>query len=165
MKIDGTPYRSIWWNAGAGVAEIIDQRALPYRFETQQVRALDDFADAIREMRVRGAPLIGATAAYGMARAMALDPSDGSMDAAWEQLHATRPTAINLRWALDRCRAALRPLPEAERAAAALALAHEIAEEDVENNRMIGVHGLGIIKQIAARKPAGAPWRFHTTAT
>jgi methylthioribose-1-phosphate isomerase len=84
------------------------------------------------------------------------------MDAAWTFLEKTRPTAINLRWALDRCRAALRPLPEGDRAAAALALAHEIADEDVEINRRIGEHGLALIREIAARKPAGEPVRLLT---
>jgi len=162
MKVNGIHYRSLWWNEPAGVLEIIDQRSLPYAFVTQPVASLDDFADAITEMRVRGAPLIGATAAYGMALAMALDPSDAHMDAAWDRLHRTRPTAINLRWALDRCRAALRPLPPAQRAEAALRLAHEIADEDVEINRRIGAHGLELIREIAAAKPAGDPVRVLT---
>ena len=162
MKVDGVPYRSLWWDEEASVLRIIDQRSLPYAFVTQAVETLKDFADAIVEMRVRGAPLIGATAAYGMARAMADDPSDSSMDAAWDMLNATRPTAINLRWALDRCRDALRPLPETARAAAALRLAHEIADEDVEINRRIGAHGLELIREIAARKPAGEPVRLLT---
>ena len=162
MKIDGTHYRSLWWNAEDAVLEIIDQRSLPYELRVQKVRSMQDFADAISQMRVRGAPLIGATAAYGMARAMADDPSDANLDAAWDHLHATRPTAINLRWALDRCRTLLRPLPAAERAGAALRLAHEIADEDVEINRRIGEHGLALIRDIAARKPAGEPVRLLT---
>ncbi len=162
MKVDGTHYRSLWWNAEREVLEIIDQRHLPYEFRTQAVETMEDFAAAIVEMRVRGAPLIGATAAYGMARAMATDPSDGHLDRAWSDLHATRPTAINLRWALDRCRAVLRPLPEAGRADAALRLAHEIADEDVEINWRIGMHGLELIRGIAAKKPAGAPVRLLT---
>jgi methylthioribose-1-phosphate isomerase len=162
MKVNGTHYRSLWWNAQTGVLEIIDQRALPYTFETQPVATLEDFEAAITEMRVRGAPLIGATAAYGMALAMRIDPSDAHMDSAWTRLNATRPTAINLRWALNRCRAALRPLPPASRADAALALAHDIADEDVEINRQIGLHGLELIREIAAKKPAGAPVRLLT---
>ena len=162
MKIDGTHYRSLWWNAEAGVLEIIDQRWLPHELRIQPVATLQDFADAITQMRVRGAPLIGATAAYGMACAMAGDPSDAAMDAAWATLNRTRPTAVNLRWALDRCRAALRPLPPADRAAAALRLAHAIADEDVEINRRIGEHGLSLIRQIAARKPADEPVRLLT---
>ncbi|MEM0949193.1 MAG: S-methyl-5-thioribose-1-phosphate isomerase [Pseudomonadota bacterium] len=162
MKIDGTHYRSLWWNSDQSVLEIIDQRWLPHAFRVEPVRTMQDFADAIFEMRVRGAPLIGATAAYGMARAMSEDPSDANMDAAWTFLEKTRPTAINLRWALDRCRAALRPLDAPDRAAAALVLAHEIADEDVEINRKIGEHGLALIKEIAARKPAGEPVRLMT---
>ncbi len=162
MKVDGTHYRSLWWDADKGALQIIDQRWLPHDFRVQSVTTMEHFAAAIVEMRVRGAPLIGATAAYGMALAMAQDPSDASMDAAWTYLNATRPTAINLRWALDRCRAALRPLPMADRAAAALTLAHEIADEDVEINRNIGLNGLELIKQIAAEKPAGEPVRLLT---
>ena len=162
MKVDGTHYRSLWWNAQDDVLEIIDQRSLPYEFIVQQVHTLRDFEDAIVEMRVRGAPLIGATAAYGMALAMKLDASDAHMDAAWESLNATRPTAINLRWALNRCRAALRPLAPNDRAAAALALAHEIADEDVEINRRIGENGLKLIRDIAAKKPKGEPVRLLT---
>ncbi|WP_102108407.1 S-methyl-5-thioribose-1-phosphate isomerase [Oceaniglobus roseus] len=152
MKVNGTPYRSLWWNTDAEVLEIIDQRWLPHDFVTQPVETMEDFADAITEMRVRGAPLIGATAAYGIALKMALDPSDTSLEQAWTFLNGTRPTAINLRWALNRCRAQLMPLPEDERASAALRLAHEIADEDVEINRAIGRHGLEIIKEIAAKK-------------
>lgn len=162
MKVNGTHYRSLWWNADQQVLEIIDQRWLPHDFRIQSVATLQDFADAIVEMRVRGAPLIGATAAYGMALAMRLDPSNAAMDQAWQMLNATRPTAINLRWALDRCRNHLRPLPETERAAAALTLAHDIADEDVEINRNIGVHGLELIRKIAADKPAGEPVRLLT---
>ena len=162
MKIDGTHYRSLWWNHEKNVLEIIDQRWLPHDFRVIPVATMQDYADAIYEMRVRGAPLIGATAAYGMALAMAEDPSDANMDAAWTFLEKTRPTAINLRWALDRCRAALRPLAEGNRAAAALALAHEIADEDVEINRRIGENGLAIIREIAAKKPAGEPVRLLT---
>ncbi|OBY27438.1 S-methyl-5-thioribose-1-phosphate isomerase [Leisingera sp. JC1] len=162
MKVDGTHYRSLWWNHEQDALQIIDQRWLPQEFRIQKIETLQDFADAIVEMRVRGAPLIGATAAYGMALAMRLDPSDASMDQAWNFLNATRPTAINLRWALDRCRGHLRPLDEAERAEAALALAHAISDEDVEINRCIGAHGLELIRQIAAEKPAGEPVRLLT---
>ena len=117
MKVDGTPYRSLWWDEDKGALQIIDQRWLPHDFRIQQVDTLEDFATAIVEMRVRGAPLIGATAAYGMALAMATDPSDANLDRTWDYLHDTRPTAINLRWALDRCRRALRGLAEEKRAA------------------------------------------------
>jgi len=107
--------------------------------------------------RMRYGSLINA----GCPTIFAPTPSDGHMDKAWEFLHNTRPTAINLRWALDRCRSALRPLPEPQRAAAALQLAHDIADEDVEINRQIGLHGLAIIKDIAAQKN-GEPVRLLT---
>jgi methylthioribose-1-phosphate isomerase len=155
MMVDGTHFRSLWWDARASVVQIIDQRSLPHEFRVQPLVTLADFTEAIVQMRVRGAPLIGATAAYGVALAMRIDPSDAHLDRATAALNATRPTAVNLRWALDRCRAALRPLPPAGRADAALALAHEIADEDVAINRRIGDHGAALIAAIAARKPAG----------
>ena len=162
MKVNGTHYRSLWWDDAGGVLQIIDQRWLPHDFRIQPVTTMQEFADAIVEMRVRGAPLIGATAAYGMALAMKLDPSDANLDRQWEFLDKTRPTAINLRWALNRCRTALRPVPLEERADVALKLAHEIADEDVDINRRIGENGLAIIREIAAKKPAGEPVRILT---
>ena len=162
MKVDGTPYRSLWWNTEAEALQIIDQRWLPHDFRIETLTSLDAFARAIQDMHVRGAPLIGATAAYGMALAMQLDPSDSALDQGWQTLHQTRPTAINLRWALDRCRDLLSALPLDQRAAAALALAHEIADEDVEINRRIGLHGLKLIQQIAAQKTDGSPVRLLT---
>lgn len=162
MKVDGTAYRSLWWDEKEQALQIIDQRWLPHDFRIEQLNSLDDFACAIKDMHVRGAPLIGATAAYGMALAMRLDPSDAALQAAWEMLNATRPTAINLRWALDRCRGILSPLPLDQRAAAALTLAHEIADEDVEINRQIGLHGLELIREIAATKTDGSPVRLLT---
>ena len=122
MKVNGKHYRSLWWNDNANVLEIIDQRWLPHDFREQQVSTMQEFADAISEMRVRGAPLIGATAAYGMALAMAEDASTENLNKAWAFLEKTRPTAINLRWALNRCRKHLIALPETERAASALNL-------------------------------------------
>ena len=162
MKVNGTHYRSLWWNNTDDVLEIIDQRWLPHELRVQQVSTLQDFANAIGEMRVRGAPLIGVTAAYGMALAMAKNPSTANLNDSWVFLEKTRPTAINLRWALNRCREFLQPLPEVERAGAALQLAHDMAEEDVEINRTIGVHGLELIRQIAATKPAGEPVQLLT---
>ncbi|TYC49415.1 S-methyl-5-thioribose-1-phosphate isomerase [Rhodobacterales bacterium] len=162
MKVNGKHYRSLWWDDERGALQIIDQRWLPHDFSIQQVDTLEEFADAIVEMRVRGAPLIGATAAYGMALAAKIDPSDAHLDEAWEYLDKTRPTAINLRWALNRCRAHLKKLPEGERAAAALKLAHEISDEDVEICRNIGLNGLEIIRKIAATKKDGEPVRLLT---
>ena len=162
MKVAGTPYRSIWRERDTGAVRIIDQRWLPHEFRVVTLDSLEDFATAIRDMWVRGAPLIGATAGYGMALEMARDPSDGSLARAWEVLHATRPTAINLRWALDDLKARLTPLPPAERHEAALERADAICEEDVEANRNLGLHGLEVIRGIAARKPAGAPVNILT---
>lgn len=162
MKVNGTHYRSIWFNPDTNDVGIVDQRWLPSEFRIATLKTSDQFAVAIRDMWVRGAPLIGAAAAYGVAMEMAHDTSDSALDDVWHRLNETRPTAINLRWALDRCRNYLRTIAEAERAAAALRLAHDIAEEDVEINRMIGAHGLAVIKEVAARKPAGEPVRILT---
>ena len=101
MNIDGKSYRTIWLSADGKSVEIIDQTKLPHKFETATLRTLDDAARAISSMQVRGAPLIGATAAYGVALALRTDASDEALDRACEVLAATRPTAINLRWALD----------------------------------------------------------------
>ena len=160
MKINGTPYRTIWQDAD-GVVQVIDQRWLPHDLRIVPLRNRAEFATAIRDMWVRGAPLIGATAAWGMAVQMAADPSDASLAETWDILHETRPTAINLRWALDAMRSHLAPLPPAARAAAAATRAAEICDEDVEINRQIGLHGLAIIRDIAARKP-GKPVNILT---
>ena len=162
MKIGDTHYRSIWWNDEAGVAEIIDQRWLPHELRIQRLVTTADFAGAIAEMRVRGAPLIGVTAAYGMACALADDPSNETLDAAFALLSATRPTAVNLRWALTRCREAVRPLAPDQRAHAALRLAHDMAEEDIAMNRRIGTYGLAVIEKLAADKPKGEAVRLLT---
>jgi methylthioribose-1-phosphate isomerase len=154
MKIDGIHYRSIW-RAPDGEVRIIDQRWLPHELRIVPLCDRAAFAAAIREMWVRGAPLIGATAAYGMAVQMAADPSDASLGETWEVLHATRPTAINLRWALDEMTRVLAPLAPGARAAAAFTRAAGICDEDVEMNRRIGLHGLAVIRQIAARKGGG----------
>ncbi|MDD7973379.1 S-methyl-5-thioribose-1-phosphate isomerase [Roseinatronobacter alkalisoli] len=155
MKINGTPYRSIWRDAASDAVQIIDQRWLPHELRIVPLRNLNDFATAIRDMWVRGAPLIGATAAWGMAEEMARDPSDTNLNATWDVLHDTRPTAINLRWALDAMRATLAPLPPAKRADAARAKAEAICDEDVEINRRIGENGLALLRDIAARKGGG----------
>ncbi|GAA6198171.1 S-methyl-5-thioribose-1-phosphate isomerase [Pseudophaeobacter arcticus] len=162
MKVDGTPYRSLWWDTDAEALQIIDQRWLPHDFRIEQLDSLQGFASAIKDMHVRGAPLIGATAAYGMALAMRQDPSDAALQQAWEALNQTRPTAINLRWALNRCRDLLLGLPLEQRGQAALSLAHEIADEDVEINRRIGEHGLKLIQDIAAQKSDDSPVRLLT---
>jgi len=162
MKVNGTHYRSIWFNEKTSSVEIIDQRWLPSEFRIATLNNSDQFATAIRDMWVRGAPLIGATAAYGVAIEMLTDSSDQALDRVWQLLNQTRPTAINLRWALDRCRNHLAPLKTDARPKAALQLAHKIAEEDVETNRMLGIHGLALIKEISARKKKSEPVRVLT---
>ncbi|MBR9653008.1 S-methyl-5-thioribose-1-phosphate isomerase [Thalassovita aquimarina] len=154
MKIDGKHFRSIW-REPSGEVRIIDQRWLPHELRIVPLNTRKDFADAIRDMWVRGAPLIGATAAYGVAVQMAADPSDTSLDETYEVLHETRPTAINLKWALDEMNKVLKPLAPQLRAEAAFARAAEICDEDVETNRQIGLHGLEIIREIAAKKGGG----------
>ena len=160
MKIDGVPYRSIWLNDDGSSVDIIDQTLLPHGFEVRTLRSLDDAAEAIRVMRVRGAPLIGATAAYGLALALRSDPGDAPLAAACQTLLATRPTASNLRWALERMRPALLALPAGDRAEAAYHLAAEICDEDVAINATIGEHGLGLIRSLLERRPAGRE-AFH----
>lgn len=162
MNVGDRHYRTIWLNGDGRSVDIIDQRWLPHEFRIVTLHTLEDVAVAIRDMWVRGAPLIGVTAAYGMAVAMAADPSDAALDAAWEQLHVTRPTAINLRWALDEMRKLLKPLPPATRVEAAYKRAAEIADEDVALNRAIGDNGLAIIRRIAAGKKPGEPVNILT---
>ncbi len=152
MNIDGKPYRTIWLNPDGHTVEIIDQTKLPHVFETVTLRTLDDAATAIATMQVRGAPLIGATAAYGVALALRNDASDEALDRACAILAATRPTAINLRWALEEMQKAVRNQPRDERVAVAYARAAEICDQDVETNRRIGEHGLGLIQAHAEKK-------------
>ena len=155
MKVGAKHYRSIWYDDAEQVVKIIDQRWLPHAFRVVDLKSRNDFAVAIRDMWVRGAPLIGATAAFAVSEEMKRDASDTSLSETWEVLHETRPTAINLRWALNEMRDRLKDLPEAERAAAAHILARQICEDDVECNRQIGLNGLEIIKKIAATKQPG----------
>ncbi len=151
MKIDGTPYRTIWPRPDETV-EVIDQIALPHRFQTQVLRSAEECADAIKTMLVRGAPLIGATAAYGMALAMKVDPSSRAVVAAHDMLLATRPTAVNLRWALKRMSDVLARQTHGDRFSLAWVEAAKICDEDVEICRKIGEHGLKIFREIAAKK-------------
>jgi methylthioribose-1-phosphate isomerase len=162
MNVDGTPYRTIWVNADGWSVEIIDQTLFPHTFATVRLTSLDDAARAIRDMQVRGAPLIGVTAAYGLALAMRADARDVHLEIARATLLATRPTAVNLRWALDRMAGVLRDMPPSERPAAAYAEAGQIADEDVAINQAIGRHGLDLIRAIATRKPSGVPVRILT---
>jgi methylthioribose-1-phosphate isomerase len=162
VNVGDRHYRTIWLNRDGHCVDIIDQRWLPHEFRVVTLRTVEDAAIAIRDMWVRGAPLIGVTAAYGVAMAMRSDPSDASLDAVWERLHATRPTAVNLRWALDEMRNHLKPLPPGERAAAAYDRAALIADQDVELNRAIGTKGLAIIREIEASKKPGEPVNILT---
>jgi methylthioribose-1-phosphate isomerase len=155
MKIDGTPTRTIWMEPDGESVGIIDQTLLPHRFVKIQLKTLDHAAHAIKSMQVRGAPLIGATAAYGVWLALREDASDEGLDRAYATLVQTRPTAINLKWALDEMMAAVRNRPRAERLEAARQRANEIAEEDVEINQAIGRNGLKLIEEIAAKKKNG----------
>jgi methylthioribose-1-phosphate isomerase len=152
MKANGQSTRSIWLNADGWSVGTIDQTALPHRFVTLTLTTLDDAVHAIKSMQVRGAPLIGATAAYGMCLALRADASDDSLERARAALLNTRPTAINLRWALDEMAAAVRNQPREARVAAAYRRAAEICDQDVAINQAIGRNGLKLIEAIAARR-------------
>jgi methylthioribose-1-phosphate isomerase len=155
MKVNDQPYRSIWLNEDGHTVDIIDQTLLPHEFAVKSLNSVKEAAEAIYAMRVRGAPLIGATAAYGIALAMYRDTSEASLHAAQSQLLATRPTASNLRWALDRMILALMQVPENNRLKRAYQLAGEICDEDVWINDAIGEHGLALIRDLwSRRKPA-----------
>ena len=157
MKVDGQQWRSIALAEDGRAVDIIDQTLLPHRFETRRLETLEDAAEAIRAMRVRGAPLIGATAAYGLCLALVHDPSDARIEAACATLAATRPTAVNLRWALDDMAARLAPLAPDARLVAAYARAAEICDEDVAVCRAIGEHGAGLIREIWERGGKARP--------
>lgn len=150
MKVDGVPYRSIW-PCGRRAVAAIDQTRLPYAFATLELASCAAVVGAIRTMKLRGAPLIGVAGAYGLALAMNEDPSDANLARAFGQLLSARPTAVNLRWALDRMRRLLVPLATAQRAAAAWREAQRIADEDVEINRALGGHGARLLAGIHAR--------------
>jgi methylthioribose-1-phosphate isomerase len=162
MNVDGRPMRTIWPAADGHTVEIIDQTRLPHEFVIARLTRLDDAARAIRDMQVRGAPLIGATAAFGMALAVAADASDRAIEHAAAILAATRPTAVNLAWALGEMRQALAALPPERRFAAALARAAAIADEDVAINRAIGEHGLGLIRKAYAIREGRGPVQILT---
>jgi methylthioribose-1-phosphate isomerase len=155
MKVDGRHIRSIWLEPDGHTISAIDQRRLPHQFVVAQLASCDAAAEAIRSMLVRGAPLIGATAAFGMALAMRTDSSNAALEQAYKTLIATRPTAINLKWALDEMRSLLRPLPPSERTAVAYSRAAEISEDDIAINKGIGRHGVALIEAIAAKKKPG----------
>ena len=157
MKVDGRHFRSIWVEPDGWTIAAIDQRRLPHEFVVARMTTCEEAAEAIRSMLVRGAPLIGATAAYAIALAMRIDSSDAALERACTTLMATRPTAVNLKWACEEMRKTLSPLSPSSRVAAAYIRAAEISEEDVAINKAIGRHGLELIESVAARKkPAEA---------
>ena len=162
MKVDGKHWRSIWLEPDGWSVGIIDQTLLPHRFETARLTSLADAARAISTMQVRGAPLIGATAAYGLCLALRDDASDDAIERARAKLVTTRRTAVNLRWALDEVAAAVRNRPRSERAASAYERARQICDEDIAINKSIGWHGQQLIDAIAANKPTGGPVKILT---
>jgi methylthioribose-1-phosphate isomerase len=162
MNVAGKAMRTIWLAPDGRSVEIIDQTRLPHELVIARLERLEDAVRAIRDMQVRGAPLIGATAAYGMALALAVDPSDAAIETAAATLAATRPTAVNLRWAIAEIRRTVAGLPPEQRPAAALARAGAIADEDVAINRGIGEHGLTAIWAAFVAKPGEAPVQILT---
>ena len=155
MNVNGQRYRTIWLAQDGRTVEIIDQTRFPHSFEVISLKTVEEAAHAIRVMQVRGAPLIGATAAYGVALAMNAGASDEALMAAYSTLLATRPTAVNLRWSLDRMQKALLPLSVDKRAEAAYALANEICDEDIAINMAIGLNGSELIAKAAQKKRPG----------
>ena len=162
MKVGDQHFRAIWVEDGA--VRIIDQTQLPHAFVVVTLETVAQAATAIRDMWVRGAPLIGATAAFGMAIAMREDASDAGLRAAHDLLMATRPTAVNLRWALEDMLARLTPVASEDRPVAAMRRAVEVADEDVAINAAIGDHGLSVIREIAARKAGPVNILTHCNA-
>lgn len=152
MHINGTPYRSIWHDNNSDAACIFDQTLLPHQLKVLELNSLGDVCHAISSMQVRGAPLIGACAAYGMYFALRTDPSDAHQLSAAEQLVATRPTAINLRWAVDRICNAVADISPEKKAAIALQEAMKICDDDADTCSRIGDHGLALIRDISNRK-------------
>ena len=156
MNVNGRPTRTIWPAAdGSGDLEILDQARLPHEVVTVRLRTLDDAVRAIADMQVRGAPLIGVAAAYGVYLGLRDDASDEGLERAQRRLLAARPTAVNLAWALREMQAAVRNRPRAERLELARLRAGEIAEADVATSQAIGDHGAKLIAEHAARKGGG----------
>jgi len=164
MKVGGQALRPIRALPGRDAIEIIDQRLLPHRLHFERLDTPALVHSAIREMWVRGAPLIGATAAYGLALQMNGDTGDHALEESAEMLRLARPTAVNLAWAIDRMLGTLRPLPPAARRGAAWDAADAIAEDDVQVNRSIGEHGLVLLREIAARRPGPVRVLTHCNA-
>ncbi|NWG87567.1 MAG: S-methyl-5-thioribose-1-phosphate isomerase, partial [Hydrogenophilaceae bacterium] len=164
MRVHGIPTRTIQALPDCSGVEIIDQTRLPHRHELKRLATWQEAAEAISVMRVRGAPLIGATAGYGLALACNAVAGDAALRAAAASLIETRPTAVNLRWAVERMLAKLLPLPPAQRRAAAWAEAAAICEEDVAQNQAIGRHGLELIRAIHQRKGGAVNVMTHCNA-
>jgi methylthioribose-1-phosphate isomerase len=162
MEVGGEHHRTI--RAEAGVVEVIDQRELPHRLTWRRLPDLSTVVTAIRDMWVRGAPLIGVTAAYGLALRMQQDSSDAALESAAQALVAARPTAVNLAWAVRRMQMRLVPLAPSARAAAAWIEATALADEDVAVNQAIGRHGLPLIEAVAARRPGQVNVLTHCNA-
>jgi methylthioribose-1-phosphate isomerase len=164
MKVNGTPYRTIWPAADNTAVEIIDQTKLPHIFTTLRLETMRDAERAIKDMQVRGAPLIGVTGAYGVALSMKHHASDAALKATCDMLLNARPTAVNLRWGIERMRAFLAPFPENERAAAAWQEAARIADEDVEICSSLGEHGAELIRAMHDKKQATVNILTHCNA-
>jgi methylthioribose-1-phosphate isomerase len=153
VRVGDKHYRSIFLDADGATVVVVDQTRLPFEFELKRLESLDDAAQAITSMIVRGAPLIGVTAAYGVALAMRADHSDAGLEKALDVLGRTRPTAVNLQWALARVARVLRGASPGERRQRAYAEAAAMADEDVAACKAIGAHGARVIAEIAARRP------------
>jgi methylthioribose-1-phosphate isomerase len=162
--LDPAPYRALVRPQGARYIDVLDQRALPHAVVRAKIADVDAAALAIRRMLIRGAPLIGAVAAYGLAMALDHDAGDAALAKALAALETTRPTAVNLRWALERVRRTVAPLPASERADAAWREADAIVVEDAAMNHAIGEHGLALLRQIAQRKPGPVQVMTHCNA-
>jgi len=150
VKVNGVHHRTIRVAGDGWAVEVVDQTLLPHRFELARLESVDDARRAISTMQVRGAPLIGITAAYGVCLGVRVDPTDRGLEATVGKLLAARPTAVNLRWALDEMRRLVLSVPLGERVEAAYARASELCEGDVECCRRIGEHGLGLIRAAIA---------------
>ena len=166
MNVNDTPTRTIWpvEEQGKRAVKIIDQTLLPHEFVIRRLTTPEEAAEAIAVMRVRGAPLIGATAAYGLALAAHRDASDTGLRAAADLLVATRPTAVNLKWAVDRVMAVLMGLPVSERSPAAWNEVAVICDQDVAQNQAIGRYGLELIQAVANRKAGPVHILTHCNA-
>ena len=162
MLISGKQYRSIWIDQKSNKIKLIDQRKLPHAVEIITLNSLQEAVTSIRDMYVRGAPLIGVTAAFGFSLAMKQDTSVKAIDAAYEQLISARPTAVNLAWACQRVSKKLKEIPDSDEKEFSLSLADEMANEDVETDRKIGKNGIDLIKKIASGKTDPSPVRILT---